>query len=84
MKYLSKVRCYTCNQFGHYASQCLNKKKGGKGKQDEMAASNTYEEEELDKKFKDEFLLVSHLSESTIHESDWFLKNGSTRHMTGT
>ena len=27
-KDLSKVRCYACNAFGHYAGQCLNKNRG--------------------------------------------------------
>jgi hypothetical protein len=26
-KDMSKVRCFACHKTGHYASQCLNKKK---------------------------------------------------------
>jgi len=85
MKDLSKVRCCACNKFGHYASECPSKKKkGGKEKQAEMVASTIFEEVELAKKFEYEFLLVSHLSGSTIHEGAWFLDSGATRHMTGT
>ena len=39
-------------------------------------------EEELAKRFQDEFLPVSHLLESTIHEGAWFLDSGATKHMT--
>jgi hypothetical protein len=55
-----------------------------KEKQVEMVAPTISEEEELAKRFQDDFLLVSHLSESTIHEGAWFLDSGATRHMTGT
>jgi hypothetical protein len=27
---MSKVRCFACNQMGHYAGQCPNKKKNKK------------------------------------------------------
>jgi hypothetical protein len=85
MKDLSKVRFYACNKFGHYANQCLiKKKKGGNEKQVEMAAPAMFGKEELAKRFQDEFLPVSHLLESTIHEGAWFLDSGATKHMTGT
>jgi hypothetical protein len=28
-KDMRKVKCFSCHKFGHYARQCLNKKKGG-------------------------------------------------------
>jgi hypothetical protein len=84
MKYLIEVSFYTCNEFGNYVIQSLNKKKGGKGKQVEMDAPTMSGEEELAKKFEDEFILLSHLLESTICEGAWFLDSGATRNMTGT
>jgi hypothetical protein len=38
-KDMSKLECYACRKFGHYASQCLNKKKGGNKTQSEVVAS---------------------------------------------
>jgi hypothetical protein len=49
-----------------------------------MVSPTMSKEEELAKKFVDEFLLVSHLSESTIREGAWFLDSGATKHMTRT
>jgi hypothetical protein len=51
VKDLRKVRSYACNEFGHYASQCPNKKNGRKEKQAEMAGPAISEEEELAKRF---------------------------------
>jgi hypothetical protein len=43
---MSKVRCFACNQLGHYAGQCTKKKKkkrkrklGGKSKSDRYVCS---------------------------------------------
>jgi len=36
-KYLSKNECFICHKFKHYASQCLDKRKG-KGKQQHKQA----------------------------------------------
>ena len=33
----SRVRCYACNAFGHYAGQCLNKKRGKQEKEEQVA-----------------------------------------------
>ena len=38
---MSKVRCYECQVYGHYAAKCPNKKKGkGKGRQHAAAAED--------------------------------------------
>ena len=40
-KDLSHVQCYVCREFGHFASQCTQAKKGfgAKGKRKEIATS---------------------------------------------
>jgi hypothetical protein len=58
-KDMSKVKCYACRKFGHYASQCTNKK-GGTKTQPEVAVSVKAQAEEFAKKFEQtKFLLVS-------------------------
>ena len=36
-KDLSRVRCYACNAFGHYAGQFPNKKRGKQEKEEQVA-----------------------------------------------
>jgi hypothetical protein len=38
-KYLSNVKCFKCNQNGHYANQCLEKKKGKAKQQKQVSGS---------------------------------------------
>ena len=42
-KDLSKIKCYACQAFGHYASQCPSKKKK-KGQGQQTAASTEVDE----------------------------------------
>jgi hypothetical protein len=65
-KDMSKVKCYACHKFEHYAGQYSNKKKGGNETQLEVAMSAKAQADEFAKKFEQEFLLVSHLSLGTI------------------
>ena len=79
-KDLSKVGCYNCNKFGHYASQCPKKKNEDK----EGAASA----EVLDfaTKFEKKFSLASvetSINSSVDFHDTWIDDNGSTSHMTG-
>ena len=58
-KDLSKVRCFACNQYGHFASQCPEKKK--KNEKDTVVVA-TIEEEEFTRRFEKEFSLFSPIS----------------------
>jgi hypothetical protein len=51
-KDMSKVKCFACHKFGHYAGQCPNKKKGGNETQPEVVASTKAQMDEFAKKFE--------------------------------
>jgi hypothetical protein len=72
---MSKVKCFACHKFGHYAGQCPNKKK-------KQTTAST-EVEEFFAKFDKEFSLVVCLSTRTTHSSVWYIDNGASCHMTG-
>jgi hypothetical protein len=74
-KDMSKVRCFVCHKFGHYAGQCPNKKKK------QTTASTTVEE--FSTKFDKEFSLVVCISTRTTHSDMWYIDSGASRHMTG-
>ena len=82
-KYLSRVRCYVCNQFVHYAGQCPNKKK--KKQQDSEIAATA---EAFAQKFEEEFAFVSTVSSCDSNGSEinkeWIVDSGASNHMTGT
>ena len=54
-KDMSQVKCYQCGQMGHYASKCLEKKKG-KIEKDPTATTVV---EDFAAKFEQEFSLIS-------------------------
>jgi hypothetical protein len=73
-KDMSKVKCFACHKFGHYAGQCPNKKK----KQTTASA----EVEEFSTKFDKEFSLIVCLSSRTTTSDAWYIDSGASRHMT--
>jgi hypothetical protein len=74
-KDMSKVKCFACHKFGHYAGQCPNKKKK------QITTSTTVEE--FSTKFDKEFSLVVCFSMRTTHSDMWYIDSGASRHMTG-
>jgi hypothetical protein len=74
-KDMRKIKCFACHKFGHYAAQCLNKKK----KQTVASAMV----EEFSAKFDKEFSLVVCLSMKTTHYDMWYIDSGASHHMTG-
>jgi hypothetical protein len=73
-KDMSKVKCFACHKFGHYAGQCPNKKK-------KQTTAST-EVEEFSTKFDKEFSLIVCLSSRTTTPDTWYIDSGASRHMT--
>ena len=92
-KDLSRNRCYTCDEVGHFAKDFpkrQNKKKGNKRRHhahavedDEPSKKKTRYESE-DSSSEDEYVLISSLIGNITHGStDWLIDSGASKHMTG-
>ena len=76
-KDLSKVRCYNCNKFGHYASQCPKKK------DEDKEGATSAKVLDFVAKFEKEFSLASvetSIDSSVDYHDTWIVDNGSTSH----
>jgi hypothetical protein len=74
-KDMSKVKCFACHKFGHYAVQCPNNKK--------KQTTGSTEVEEFSTNFDKEFSLIVCLSMRTTHTDTWYIDNSASHHMTG-
>lgn len=87
----SKVKCYSCDEFGHYASECPKKNHG-----EEANLTQANEEEPIlmmaisqevtsGKVSLKEKICVNLLTsgESRVNSEVWYLDNGASNHMTG-
>ena len=72
---MSKVKCFACHKFGHYAGQCLNRKKK------QVAASADVDD--FASTFEREFSLIACLSACSGSLRDWYIDSGASTHMTG-
>lgn len=73
-KYLSKIKCFHCHEFGHYSMRCLHKKASNKalgGGAGEALASN----------FNLDFTFIACMP-NTVIGSMWYLELGTLFHMT--
>jgi len=76
-KDMFKVKCWACQQMGHYAGTCPMKKEKGKN----VAASA--EVEEFASQFDREFSFMASTSNSVVPSSwIWYVDSGASRHMT--
>ena len=95
-KDLSRIKCYTCDEKGHYARECPRnknvslKKKGNKRRHhahatedDEPSTKRTRYESE-DSSSDKEYVLISALMGNITHGSnEWLIDSGASKHMTG-
>ena len=80
---ISNVRCYTCDEKGHFARDCPIKKRRHHAhvvEDDEPAKKRfTWEKNDSD----EEYVLVLALTGTISHGSDWLVDSGDSKHMTG-
>ena len=75
----SKVRCYNCEEFGHFADECKNEKKPRVG---EETVNLTAEESNLFMAYTEDVLLQG-VQDIKIQDNLWYLDMGASSHMTG-
>lgn len=79
-KDVSKVKCYSFHEFGHYVSNCPHRKKGEKKGKKKMIASTSVDE--LSSRMEQEFALIACLTSSTS-QGVWCIDSGVSFHMIG-
>ena len=95
-KDLSKIRCYSCYEKGHYARECPRKKNGSHKKkgskkrhhahtaEDDEPPRKKVKEESDDSSSEEEYVLISALTGTVTHGSnDWLIDSGASKHMMG-
>lgn len=90
---MSKIKCYNCQVFGHFAKNCPGQRKRFKGKQHASTADTDDEPQEKKTKgsnldqvangIRKKYYLISALSGSiTCSSETWLMDSGASRHMT--
>ena len=95
-KYLSKIRCFTCDEKGHISIFCprnkggSHKKKGNKRRhhghtvEDDEPSIKTIKQESDDSSSDEEYVMISALTGTVTHGSnDWLIDSGDSKHMMG-
>ena len=74
----SKVQCYNCQDFGHFADECNNEKNP---RVREEAANISIEESSLFMAYTEDFLLQGS-QEDNLSKNSWYLDTSASSHMT--
>ena len=95
-KDLSRIRCYTCDEIGHFAKDYpknknhCHKKKGNKrihhahAVEDDEPSKKRSRYESEDSSSEDEYVLIPTLTGNISHGSDdWLIDSGASKHTTG-
>jgi hypothetical protein len=73
---MSKVKCFVCKKFGHYARQCPNRKKKSGG------TAATVEEIDFQTQFQQECAFPVCCSSVEYSPDIWYIDSGASSHMT--
>ena len=92
----SKLRCYICDERGHFSINCPMNKSGSKKKknskrrhhahtaEDDDPPRKRVKKESEDSSSDEEYVLISALTGTVRHGSkDWLIDSGASKHMTG-
>ncbi|KAK2388142.1 hypothetical protein QL285_061854 [Trifolium repens] len=74
----SKIQCYNCDKYGHYANECKSsKKKKGQdnGEEANVAHDSSSSEDETS------FMVID--ADETTDSMEWYFDSGCSNHMTG-
>lgn len=74
-KYLSKIKCFNCHEFRHYATKCPQKNSSKKNLGGAIGEALAFQ-------FELDFTLIACM-ENTVMGSVWYLDSGSSFHMIG-
>eukprot|EP00253_Pinus_taeda_P012830 PITA_12830 len=77
-KDLSKIKCFRCHDFGHYANKCPNWKKGSN--KEHVGASTKVDGFAI--QFEKDFSLIACMA-SSLGSNMWYIDSGASFHMTG-
>jgi hypothetical protein len=74
---MSKVKCFACNNMGHYVGQCPN------GKKRSCGTTATTDEEEFATQFERECVFLICCTSVETTPNIWYIDSGASSHMTG-